>query len=443
MSVMTQSQVVDLPDLFRYVLVNEICADFDGDGLVDGVVDTNDDGQIQVIEAEAVMGLYYSHNIGSVSGIEYFTNIEIIQLSAGYGPPDGLDLSQSTELIELYLNGAHLNSIDVTGSPNLRILEMGSNPQGGLTNIDITQNPNLEYLNLVWNELESIDVSQNQNLLNLNLEMNRLTNIDVTQNPNLEYLRLGWNNLTTLDVSQNPKLLHLFVYLNHLIELDISHNIDLIYLACYNNDLTNLIINNPNLTSLIASYNQFTSLDVSNAPNLTGIGCGFNQITHLDFSQNTNLRVIGCQENQLVNLNINNGNNTILTDLSTYDNPNLACIQVDDVIYANSQICDIANYDGWCKDETTSYSEECSLGIEDNTITNFTLYPNPVKDILTIGNTGSHEITSIKLYDALGRLVLAEIDNVNQVDIAHLNSGLLFVKIETDKGELTKKIVKN
>ncbi len=82
------------------------------------------------------------------------------------------------------------------------------------------------------------------------------------------------------------------------------------------------------------------------------------------------------------------------------------------------------------------------LSVDDINKSTFYIYPNPVKDILTIGNTSSHEITSIKLYDVLGRLVLVENNIINQLDVSNLNSGLLFVRIETDKGVLTKKIIK-
>ena len=71
-----------------------------------------------------------------------------------------------------------------------------------------------------------------------------------------------------------------------------------------------------------------------------------------------------------------------------------------------------------------------------------TIYPNPAKDILTIDNTSNTEITSINIYDVLGRIVLTEKSNMDQVDVSHLDSGLLFMEIETDQGVITKKIVK-
>jgi hypothetical protein len=70
------------------------------------------------------------------------------------------------------------------------------------------------------------------------------------------------------------------------------------------------------------------------------------------------------------------------------------------------------------------------------------IYPNPVKETLRIDNTSTTEIISIKIYDVLGRLVLTEKENVDQIDVSHLDSGVLFVEIETDQGVITKKIIK-
>ena len=58
------------------------------------------------------------------------------------------------------------------------------------------------------------------------------------------------------------------------------------------------------------------------------------------------------------------------------------------------------------------------------------------------GNNTNTKITSIKLYNALGRLVLDKEGDINQLNVSHLNSGLLFVKIETDEGVITRKIIK-
>ncbi len=82
------------------------------------------------------------------------------------------------------------------------------------------------------------------------------------------------------------------------------------------------------------------------------------------------------------------------------------------------------------------------LSNQDFNILDFTIFPNPVTNILIIKNSGQYSINRIKVFDVLGKLVLQENNPTNQLDISILSSGLLFVKIETDKGIFVEKIVK-
>jgi len=82
------------------------------------------------------------------------------------------------------------------------------------------------------------------------------------------------------------------------------------------------------------------------------------------------------------------------------------------------------------------------LGLDENNNINITLYPNPIQNILIIENNSSIVINTIKVYDVMGRLVLHKIKPTNQIDVSNLVSGILFVKIETDKGLTTKRIIK-
>ena len=93
---------------------------------------------------------------------------------------------------------------------------------------------------------------------------------------------------------------------------------------------------------------------------------------------------------------------------------------------------------------STINNESCSfpLGVVDDKEVGFSVYPNPVKDILIIDNRSNSYITSINIYDVLGSLVLTEKGDVEQIDVSHLDSGLLFMEIETDQGVITKKIIK-
>jgi hypothetical protein len=71
-----------------------------------------------------------------------------------------------------------------------------------------------------------------------------------------------------------------------------------------------------------------------------------------------------------------------------------------------------------------------------------TISPNPVKNILLIENNSNIGIKSIKAFDILGRLVFQEYNQFDQINVSNLDSGVLFVHIETDRGKIIKKIIK-
>lgn len=93
-------------------------------------------------------------------------------------------------------------------------------------------------------------------------------------------------------------------------------------------------------------------------------------------------------------------------------------------------------------DKIAWYENLTILGVDDNEILNVILSPNPVTSKLLITYDSSIQINKIKIYDALGRLVLQEKEHFNNIDVSQLTSGLLFVQLETEQGILTKKIVK-
>jgi hypothetical protein len=77
---------------------------------------------------------------------------------------------------------------------------------------------------------------------------------------------------------------------------------------------------------------------------------------------------------------------------------------------------------------------------------NFSLSPNPVKDIFTVNAKNNIAIQNIKVVDINGRIV-NELNNINssdamQVNIGELNAGVYFVKVQTELGVGTSKIIK-
>src|SRR5690606_18949686 len=183
------------------------------------------------------------------------------------------------------------------------------------------------------------------------------------QNLNLKRLDCGKNQLTTLDISQNRNL---------------------IVLSCYENPLNNL--------------------NVSQNINLESLDCSQNQLNILDLSKNSNLRELYCIDSQLTMLNIANGNNYNMHTMVSWANPDLLCIQVDDE-NASRPECDGFPVEGWCKDEWTSYSEDCKLGVDDKENLGFKLYPNPVKDIMILESDVKIINPAIKIFSLEGRLL--------------------------------------
>lgn len=70
------------------------------------------------------------------------------------------------------------------------------------------------------------------------------------------------------------------------------------------------------------------------------------------------------------------------------------------------------------------------------------IYPNPAQHILTI--TSPNNIDSIEIFDVSGKLLIATSVKENQttVDISNLSVGIYFVKVQSEVGIKTEKIVK-
>lgn len=73
---------------------------------------------------------------------------------------------------------------------------------------------------------------------------------------------------------------------------------------------------------------------------------------------------------------------------------------------------------------------------------NFTVSPNPTADILKIANNTNVNVTSIEVTDMNGRVVKQVKGMVDQINVAELNAGVYFLKIASDKGTGTTKIIK-
>ncbi|WP_035672315.1 T9SS type A sorting domain-containing protein [Flavobacterium sp. 83] len=74
----------------------------------------------------------------------------------------------------------------------------------------------------------------------------------------------------------------------------------------------------------------------------------------------------------------------------------------------------------------------------------FSVYPNPVNDILNIGIKNVIQVKSMAVYDILGQLIIAVPDaqTVSKIDVSKLTIGNYFLKMNTNKGTSSVKFIK-
>lgn len=66
------------------------------------------------------------------------------------------------------------------------------------------------------------------------------------------------------------------------------------------------------------------------------------------------------------------------------------------------------------------------------------VYPNPAQNMLHVEGTG---LTEVEMFNIMGQSMLNINENIETVDISHLQNGIYFIRIKTSEGEKTVKLV--
>jgi hypothetical protein len=90
-------------------------------------------------------------------------------------------------------------------------------------------------------------------------------------------------------------------------------------------------------------------------------------------------------------------------------------------------------------DNRFNYSEVVLIRKSDYTSQQLIVFPNPVIKTLNINTTDNAQIKSIQIFDALGQLVRSYSNSKNQLDLEALKTGIYYLKVENNSGELLKK----
>ena len=322
---------MNIPDAnFKNALVNDNVQDTDGNGSYDNDVDTNDDGEIQVSEAEAVQILKIDgKSISSISGIENFANLKSLDCSNNILTT--IDMTFLTEIDKfdcsnndlINLNWSNLirvnNSINFSYNSLLTNVDLSSliSVGGGFT---CTSNGGLQSLYL--NSLKSVG-GFFEYRYNNSLQIIDLSNLETVNSMSISYdsvlTTIKLNSLHTVDellrigdTSQliNVDLLNLvtvggFLFIRNdnsamtsldirnlqtVVDYDLNSSFSGGHFTIQSNDfLTD--INIDGLQTVEASFECLGTpegFSVLSAPNLTSVGYGIeincNNLVHTDLS---------------------------------------------------------------------------------------------------------------------------------------------------------------
>lgn len=275
--------------------------------------DTSGDGEITEEEAKAVTSITASMlNITSLVGIEYFCNLESIDVS--YNKLETLDLSHSPKLKTIDVSGNKLQTLGLGGLSAIETLDCSNNKLGTL---DVSDAQPLVTLNANNNQLGALNISRNKVLKELQCASNNITALDFKNNTALETIVCRRNSISVLDVTKLTGLKMLDCGNNSIVNLYLNNNTALESLYCGSNSLGSLnVVANTSITTLDCSSNSLSALDVTHNTALVSLNCSKNNLTSLDVSRNTSLETITCTGNPaLEKLWINNASHAAAMDI--------------------------------------------------------------------------------------------------------------------------------
>lgn len=401
---------------------------------------SNVDGVLNTTGTTSLAKLFCADN--DLADLDVSLNVNLEELDCSNNAIETLDISNNDNLIEVSCDNNKITNFISYAVDNLTLTKLSCNNNAlktllvnrclelttlncrsnGLTLLNITANNKLKVLDFSDNELTDVDLS-GAALVAVSGSQNKLTAINDLTSGFLESLILDNNEIT--DVILLNTLKYITISSNQLSDIDVSSNINLIELNVSNNQLTNLLLstNLNQLKTLNCSNNQITGdLD------LTSLGLSAcplrNTDNPLDFCPDT--ITVNVSENLLEFVNIQNGFNNEISSFSSTGNPNLTCIQVDDINNIG---------DTWTKDTSTEYSLDCRFGEtyvpDDNfeqalitlgydiTGTMDDYVPTASIEVLTeldISGNNISDLTGIEDFEALQNLNCSN-NNLNSIDV--------------------------
>ncbi len=299
-------------------------------------------------------------------------------------------LSILTTIVVFVANAQIVNVPDPVFKNFLVNYYYNSNPFGNANYVylDANQDGEIQYSEAV-SYLPGANYNYGFNLNNMGIA--DLTGIEAFQS--IRYINVSYNPLTALTLSLSSLENLIVDNCSQLTSIDIHGSQNIKTFRCQlNANLVNLnIVGCWLLQDLRVNYNPLlTSLDlgIGYYYALTFFQCNGNSIISLDISKCTVLAQFYCYLNQLTSLNIANGHMNTFQSIWADGNPDLFCIQVDNVpvaeyLWGNDSYS--FRFDLWATFNTncTNFNPNCTIGIPNANFKN-ALLNNPA--INTNGN---------------------------------------------------------
>jgi hypothetical protein len=221
-------------------------------------------------------------------------------------------------------------------------------------------------------------------------------------------------------------------------ELNVSTLVKLKYLDCTDNMLTSIDVSN----NILLEY-----LDISSGGDVIPFN-GFS--SEIDLSNNPNIHTLHASGGNInkINLKNNNNNENMFIGIGCWycwgGYPpdyiiDTVCIEVDDAeIAQNNQYPYyewMISHAFWAYNYTNDV-ETCSLSTPSFTQPKTKIYPNPVSDVLYFDTTTE----KVTVFDLSGRKVLEQ-NQVNSIAVSELEKGNYIIRLVSNKGVQTEKII--
>ena len=249
------------------------------------ITDKNENEVLSQEDLEKVTEIcLYSDQAKDLTGIEYFPNVERIDV-----------------------NGLGLTKLNLSNKWKLTYLNCSSN---NLTSLDLSEATSIQDLNCGGNRIKQINLSACNSLIKLNSWHNSLNSINLSDCNALQELYLIENNLRSLDLSNNRNLKILDYGVidepNSLSSINFGNISSLQEIEVWRSDIKNVHLGNmPNLTNLRFESSPIKELDLSGCKNLKKLSVAYSSLNYLDLRNQNLLEELDLWQSRVSKIDLN------------------------------------------------------------------------------------------------------------------------------------------